>query len=57
MDHFHNGTQIKQSFVSVLISLSGLTMMSKFQKNICFKMRAIGLININIKEFKGGHHL
>ena len=54
---FHNGDQIKYSFVLMLISLSSLAMMSKFENNICFKMRAVGLININAKECKGGRHL
>ena len=42
----------------MLISLAILATMTKFQKNICFKMRAVGLIiNINTKECKGGCHL
>ena len=44
-------------FVLMLISLSSLATTSKFQRNICFKMRAVGLININTKECKSGHHL
>ena len=54
---FHNGSQIKYSSVLILISLSIVATTSKFQKNICFKMRAIGLININATECKGGCHL
>ena len=57
IDLFHNGDQIKYSFVLMLISLTGLATMSKFQKNICFKTRAVGLINIKTKECKSGHHL
>ena len=34
IDHFHNGHQIKYSFVSMLISLSNLAAMGKIQKNI-----------------------
>ena len=48
---------IKFCFVLKLISLSSLATTSKFQRNICFKMRAVGLININTKECKSGHHL
>ena len=57
IDLFHNGGQIKYSFVLMLISLSSLATTSKFQKNFCFKMRAAGLINIASKECKGGRHL
>ena len=57
IDLFHNGSQIKYSSVLILISLSILATTSKFQKNICFKMRAVGLININATECKGGCHL
>ena len=53
IDLFHNGSQIKYSSVLILISLSILATTSKFQKNICFKMRAVGLININATECKG----
>ena len=49
IDHFLNGGQIKYSFVLTLISLSSL-----FQKNICFKMRKVGLINIKTKDCKSG---
>ena len=49
IDLFHNGGQIKYS-VLMLRSLSSLATASKFQKNICFKMRAASLININTKE-------
>ena len=42
----HNGGQIKCSFVLMLISLSSLAATSKFQKNFCFKMRAVGLITV-----------
>ena len=43
----------------MLISLSILPITSKFQKNICFKMRTVGLININTKKkkYKGGRFL
>ena len=47
---FHNGDQIKCSFVLMLISLSNFAAMGKIQKNISAKMRPIGLININTKE-------
>ena len=49
IDVFHNGGQMKYSSVLMLLSLSSLATASKFQKN-CFKMRAVGLININTKE-------
>ena len=55
--HFHSGDQIKYSFVLMLIILSSLATSSKFQNNICFKTRVVGLININTKEYKGGRHL
>ena len=57
IDLFHNGGQIKYSFVLVLISPTSLVTTSKFQKNICFKTRAVGLINIKTKECKSGRHL
>ena len=57
MDFFHNGGQIKYSFVLMLISLSSLATASKFQTNICFKMRAVGQIYINTKACKSGRHL
>ena len=47
IDLFHNGGQIKYLSVLMLISLSSIAMTSKFQKNFCFKMRAVRLININ----------
>ena len=50
IDLFHNGGQINYSFVLMLISPTNLATTSKFQKNICFKARAAGLININTKE-------
>ena len=52
LEFFHNGGQIKYSSVLMLISLSSLAATSKFQKNICFKMRAVGPINVqkNVKE-------
>ena len=53
---FHNGGQIKYSFVLMLISLTSLATTSKFQTNICFKMRAVGLINMKTKEWKSGRH-
>ena len=54
---FQYGSQIKFSFVLMLIRLSSLATKSKFQKNFCFKMRPVGLINIKSKESKSGHHL
>ena len=36
----------------MLISPTSLATTSKFQKNICFKTRAVGLINIKAKECK-----
>ena len=47
---------MKCSSVLMLISLFSLATTSKFQKNICFKTRAVGLININTKECRGGRH-
>ena len=41
----------------MLISPTSLATKSKFQKNICFKTRAVGLSNIKTKEFKSGRHL
>ena len=43
LDLFHNGGQIKYSFVLMLISPTNLVTTSKFQKNICFKTMAVGL--------------
>ena len=59
IDLFHNGGQIKYSFVLMLISPTSLATKSKFQKNnfICFKTRAVGLTNIRTKECKSGRHL
>ena len=57
IDLFHNDGQIKYSFVLMLISPTSLSTKSKFQKNICFKTRAGGLINIKAKECKSGRHL
>ena len=54
IDLFHNGGQIKYSSVLMLISLTSPATTSKFQKNICFKTRAVGPININTKECKSG---
>ena len=48
---------MKYSFVLMLISPTSLATKSKFQKNICFKTRAVGLINIKTKECKSGRHL
>ena len=45
IDLFHNGGQVKYCFVLMLISLTSLATTSKSQKNFCFKMRAVGLIN------------
>ena len=36
----------------MLMSLSSLVTTSKFEKNICFKMRPVGPININTKQCK-----
>ena len=36
----------------MIMSLSSLATTSKFQKKICFKTRAVGLININTKKCK-----
>ena len=33
-----------------ILALSSLATTSKFQSNICLKMKAVGLININTKE-------
>ena len=41
----------------MIISLSSLATTSKFQKNVCFKMRAVSLININTKECESGRHV
>ena len=57
IDLFHNGGQIKYSFVLMLISPTSLATTSKFLKNICFKTRAVGLSNIKTKECKSGRHL
>ena len=57
IDLSHYGGQIKYSFVLMLTSLTSLAMTSKFQKNICFKARAVGAINIKTKECKSGRHL
>ena len=57
IDLFHNGGRIKYSFVLMLISLTSLATTSKFQKDICFKTRAVGLINIKTKECKNARHL
>ena len=54
IDLFHNGGQIKYSSVVMLICLSSLATTSKFHKNVCFKMRAVGLIYISTKESKSG---
>ena len=50
IDLFHNGGQILYSFALMLISLTSLPTTSKFQKNICFKTRAVGLINIKTRK-------
>ena len=57
IDLFHYSDQVNYSFVLMLISPTNLATTSKFQKNICFKTRAVGLININTKECKVGRHL
>ena len=56
-DLIHNGWQIKHASVLMLITLSSLDKTGKFQENICFKMRAVGLINRKTKECKRGRHL
>ena len=56
-DLFHYGDQIKYSCVLMLISFSRLATTRKFQENFCFKMRAVGPMNIYTKESKGGRHL
>ena len=43
IDLFHNGGQIKKKYL--------------LKNNSCFKMRAVGLINIKTKECKSGRHL
>ena len=48
---------MKYSFVLVLISPTSLATPSKFQNNICFKTKAVGLINIKTKECKSDPHL
>ena len=40
----------------MIMNLSSLATTSKFQKNICFKIRPVRLININTKECKGDRH-
>ena len=50
IDLFHNGGQIKYSFVLMLISLSNLAAMCKIQKNFGAEMRPVGLINIDTKK-------
>ena len=55
-DLFHNGGQIKYFSVLMPISLSSVARKSKFQKTICFKIRAVGLININTNECKSDRH-
>ena len=50
IDLFHNGGQIKYSFVLMLISLSNLAAMCKIQKNFGAEMRPVSLINIDTKE-------
>ena len=49
--------QIKYSFVLRLISLSSLATTNNFQNDSCFKMKAVGVLNINTKECKSGRHL
>ena len=44
------GKPEKNSFVSMLRSLSNLAATGKIQKNILTKVRLVGLININTKE-------
>ena len=46
---FHNGGQIKYSFDLMLMSFSSFATTSKFQKNICSEMRAVGLIYMDKK--------
>ena len=52
LDLFHRGSQLKYSSVLMLISLSILTLMNKFQRNIYFKVSAVGLSNISQKNVK-----
>ena len=49
IDLFHNGGQIKYSFVLMLMSLNGLATMGTVQKNISTTVRPVGLIDINTK--------
>ena len=49
VDGFHNGDRLQNSFVLMLISLSNLAIMGKIQKNICNKVKRVGLINIDTK--------
>ena len=49
IDLFHNGGQIKYSFVWMLIGLISLAAMGTIQKNISTKVRAVDLIDINTK--------
>ena len=51
IDLFHNGDQIWYSFVLMLISLINLAVMGTIQKNVSTKVRPVGLININTKEY------
>ena len=44
--------QLSQLILSPIVART-----SNFQKNICFKMSLVGLININTKECKGARHL
>ena len=50
IDLFHNGGQIKYSFVLMLINLSNLAAMCKIQKNFGAETRPVSLINIDTKE-------
>ena len=57
IDLFHNGGQIKYSCDLMLMNPTSLATKSKFQKNSCFKTRAVGPVNIKTKECKSGRHL
>lgn len=50
VDLFNNVGQSKYAFVSMLISLNELPSMCKIQKNICYKMRLLGVINVQKKN-------
>ena len=47
---FHNGGQIKYSYVLMLISPSRLAKVSTIQKNFCFQMGTADQIAMDAKE-------